>query len=369
MQTSVPYPVGSAGPAGPGGTGTGAASAPVPVQAAEPSYAAVSWSAVAAGAVAAAALSFILLVLGVGLGLSAVSPWSYSAAPLGKAAILWVSLMELLSSAVGGYMAGRLRVRWSGVHGDEVYFRDTAHGLLAWAGATLLAAALMAGAVGAVLGAASDAGSAARTAAPAASTRPLPGDAPPAAPARRPASVPADAGAAAATAAGGDALAAVARASGALSAADGKAAVSAPSDAPSASPSAYYADLLLRTDATPLSDAAGAALRAELVRLLDSQPAGLSDEDRQYVARLVARRTGLEPSDAERRVDDVLARWQQARTEAAASARAAAEAARKAGAYSALWMFFALLLGAFSASLAATFGGRQRDLASPPAPR
>jgi hypothetical protein len=30
-------------------------------------------------------------------------------------------------------------------------------------------------------------------------------------------------------------------------------------------------------------------------------------------------------------------------------------------------MFFALLLGAFGASLAATFGGRQRDFASPPA--
>jgi hypothetical protein len=195
----------------------------------------------------------------------------------------------------------------------------------------------------------------------------LAGSRPPPAATETAAGTPAETPAApAARASGRDALAAIARSTGALPMADGHAA--AMSAQPVSQP-AYYVDLLLRTDAMPLPDVAGTALRAELVRLLDSQPAGLSDEDRQYVARLVARRAGLEPSDAERRVDDVLARWQQARTQAAASARAAAETARKAGAYSALWMFFALLLGAFSASLAATFGGRQRDLASPSPPR
>jgi hypothetical protein len=313
-----------------------AAVPPVSVPAAQPSYAAVSWSAVAAGAVAAAALSFILLVLGVGLGLAAVSPWSYSSAPLGKAAIVWVSLMQLASSAVGGYMAGRLRVRWYGVHGDEVYFRDTAHGLLAWAGATLLAAALMAGAVRSVLGGAVEAAAA-----------------PP----------------------GGDALAAIARSTGAATGGGAGAGPVAQEHASGPLPAgagalagAYYADLLLRSDTMPLPDSTGAALRAELVRLLDAYPGGLPDDDRLYVARMVARRTGLEPSDAERRVDAVLAQRQQANHVAQANARAAADAARKAGAYSALWMFFALLLGAFSASLAATFGGRQRDLASPPRP-
>lgn len=342
MNTSIPYP-----------STAGAGVNPVPVPVAEPSYAAVSWSAVAAGAAAAAALSFILLVLGVGLGLSAVSPWSYSTQPLGKATILWVSLMQLASSAVGGYMAGRLRVRWSGVHGDEVYFRDTAHGLLAWAAATLLVAALMAGAVRAALGGAIDAGAAVANAVPDNATGKV-------------AEVVAETVAPAAPSGGGTPAGQAAARQTARTPAAGDA-PSADANGPASSNfSAYYADVLLRSDTMPVPDVTGAALRAELVRLLDRQPGGMSDEDRQYMARMVAKRTGLEPSDAERRVDDVLARLHQARADATARAKAAADAARKAGAYSALWMFFALLLGAFTASLAATFGGRQRDLASPP---
>src|SRR5689334_18908594 len=96
----------------------------------------VAWGAVAAGAVAAAALSLILLMLGVGLGLSSVSPWSsagMSAASFGVSTILWLSFTQLLSSALGGYLAGRLRGRWNDAPPDEVYFRDTAHGFLAWA--------------------------------------------------------------------------------------------------------------------------------------------------------------------------------------------------------------------------------------------
>ena len=41
------------------------------------------------------------------------------------------------ASGVGGYLAGRLRVRWRDTDVDEVHFRDTAHGLLTWAVATL----------------------------------------------------------------------------------------------------------------------------------------------------------------------------------------------------------------------------------------
>lgn len=331
MQTSIPS---TAVPHG--GAPASAPAAQVP--SAQPGYAAVSWSAVAAGAVTAAALSFILLVLGVGLDWSAISPWSYSAAPLGRRAILWVSFMELASSVVGGYMAGRLRVRWIGVHGDEVYFRDTAHGLQAWAAATLLTAALMAGAIRTALG---DAAAAVGGAA--------------ALMARQPGAANAGAGAQGSLP-GDDKLAAIAKSAGAA-----HAAVPALPDAAHG----YYADLLLRSDAAPAPDAAG--VREEVLRILDSQSAALSADDRAYLARLVARRTGLQPSDAERRVDEVTARLAQARTEAQARARAAADEARKAGAYSALWMFFALLLGAFGASVAATFGGRLRDFASPPA--
>ena len=98
----------------------------------------VSWAAVLAGATATAALAFILLILGVGLGLSAVSPWSYSANVMGKSTIIWLALTQLIAAGLGGYIAGRLRAKWSSIHTDEARFRDTAHGFLAWAAATLV---------------------------------------------------------------------------------------------------------------------------------------------------------------------------------------------------------------------------------------
>ncbi|MGK5022036.1 hypothetical protein [Janthinobacterium sp. LB2P10] len=119
----------------------------------------VSWGAVLAGAAAAAALSFILLILGVGLGLSSVSPWSFNATAIGVSSIAWLAFMQLAASGIGGYMAGRLRVKWSSIHTDEVHFRDTAHGLLAWAVASLITVAVLAGGTRAVLSGAIDAGS------------------------------------------------------------------------------------------------------------------------------------------------------------------------------------------------------------------
>jgi hypothetical protein len=119
------------------------------------SHSAVSWAAIVAGAAAAASLSLILLILGVGLGLSSVSPWArqgVNATTFGLSTILWLTLTQLLASGVGGYLAGRLRTRWAGVHTDEVYFRDTAHGFLAWAVASLATAALLTSVIGSILG-------------------------------------------------------------------------------------------------------------------------------------------------------------------------------------------------------------------------
>lgn len=116
---------------------------------------AVSWSAVLAGAAAAAALSLILLILGVGLGLSSVSPWAQSgvgAVTFGISTIVWLTITQILASGMGGYLAGRLRTRWAGVHTDEVYFRDTAHGFLAWGVATLVTAVLLTSAIGSIVG-------------------------------------------------------------------------------------------------------------------------------------------------------------------------------------------------------------------------
>ena len=109
----------------------------------------VSWGAVIAGGMAAAALSLFLLALGVGLGLSSISPWSdqgVSATTFKVGTGIYIICVAMLSSAVGGYLAGRLRATWAGVHNDEIYFRDTAHGLLAWAFATILGATALAAA-------------------------------------------------------------------------------------------------------------------------------------------------------------------------------------------------------------------------------
>ena len=113
---------------------------------AESSRSAVSWGAIAAGATANAALTFVLLSLGVGLGLTVVSPWGagVSGTTFKLGVGLYLLVIAMISSAVGGHIAGRLRTKWTGVHGDEVFFRDTPHGFLAWAFAAIVGAVLLA---------------------------------------------------------------------------------------------------------------------------------------------------------------------------------------------------------------------------------
>jgi hypothetical protein len=115
----------------------------------------VSWGAVIGGAFVAAALSLILLALGAGFGLSAISPWSnagVSAAGIGAAAIIWLILTEAIASAMGGYLAGRLRTRWRSIHTDEVHFRDTANGFLVWAVALVVTVAFLAAGAASMVG-------------------------------------------------------------------------------------------------------------------------------------------------------------------------------------------------------------------------
>src|SRR3954465_11197951 len=116
---------------------------------------AVAWGAIFAGAAAAAVLSLILLILGTGLGLSSLSPWAQdgaSAKTLGISTGLWVIFMQLAASVLGGYLAGRLRTRWLNLDADEVVFRDTAHGFLAWSVATLFTAALLSSTITSLVG-------------------------------------------------------------------------------------------------------------------------------------------------------------------------------------------------------------------------
>lgn len=113
----------------------------------EQAHTGVAWDAVAAGAVATAALTILLIAFGSGLGLSAVSPWSDSGLSAGGFRVatgIYLVLVGIMSSALGGYLAARLRTRFIGLHSNEVFFRDSAHGLLAWAFATLLIATALA---------------------------------------------------------------------------------------------------------------------------------------------------------------------------------------------------------------------------------
>jgi hypothetical protein len=281
------------------------------------SASAVSWGAIVAGAVAAAALSLILLMLGVGLGLSSVSPWAHygaSAATFGVSTILWVTLTQLLACAMGGYLAGRLRTKWIAVHTDEVYFRDTAHGFLAWAVASLATAALLTSVIGSIVGVGIQAGS---------------------------------------TVAGGIASnVAVATAGGSEMA----------KSVNETGPMGYFVDSLFRKDSN-MAVVATAAPLSEVARIfMNTISTGpLPAEDIRYVGQLVAQRTGLSQQEAEKRVTDLYARLQAKLNEAQAAAKDVADKARKASAYAALWLFISLLIGAFVASLAATYGGRQRD--------
>src|SRR3979409_2563068 len=103
-----------------------------------------SWASVAAGSV-----PLVVLSLGGGLGLACISPWAdsgVSASTFKNAAGIYLVVVAVMSSAIGGYLAARLRTKWSDIHTNEAFFRDTAHGFIAWAFATVLSASVLAGA-------------------------------------------------------------------------------------------------------------------------------------------------------------------------------------------------------------------------------
>ena len=89
------------------------------------------------------------------MGFSAVSPWSNSGVSASTFQIgtgIYLIVVAMLASTVGGFIAGRLRTKWVGVHEHEVFFRDTAHGFLAWGLATVLSAAFLASAASNIAG-------------------------------------------------------------------------------------------------------------------------------------------------------------------------------------------------------------------------
>jgi hypothetical protein len=215
-------------------------------------------------------------------------------------------IVAVMSSAVGGYLAARLRSKWVGAHAHEVFFRDTAHGFIAWAFATLLSATALSSvtgylANGAAAGVASTATSASRSVNPAdiyvdKLFRPV--------------------------------------------------AAAQPPTASSSLPGAGN-NLAIQSGANPNQS------RAEVLRLWtasfqDNQD--LSTRDKTYVAQVVAARTGMSQADAENRVNEVIT-----------EAKTAADNTRKGAAKLSFWLTAAMLFGAFTASLAAVEGGSLRD--------
>jgi hypothetical protein len=215
----------------------------------------VSWGAVVAGAFVAAALSLALLALGTGVGLSAASPWANvgaSASAIGWTAIIWLVAMQFIASSIGGYLAGRLRIKWVNIHTHEVYFRDTAHGFLVWAVGLVITAAFLTSAATSMIG------GAARTSA-------------------------------------------TMEASGSIQAGSGLGL------------NGYFVDTFLRTT-SPSSAPVNNSVRGEigLILLHSLREGSMSSSDKSYLSQIVAAQTGLSPHEAEDRVDGVFVRAQQA---------------------------------------------------------
>ncbi|WP_105441254.1 hypothetical protein [Neorhizobium sp. T25_13] len=280
----------------------------------ESSKSAIAWGPIFGGAVAATGISLILILFGSGLGLTMISPWSgesSSAATVGISAAIWLVVVQWLSAALGGYLTGRLRTKWAAVHTDEVFFRDTAHGFVSWAVATVFVAGFLASSLGSLASTGAQAvGSAASTAGIA-----------------------------------GTAVAASSSDSG-------------PGGTDMAT--SYFTDALLRpqqAQARAQNDDGAATAEVSRILLNGAVQGGVPEDDKAYLATIVAARTGLSPQDARARVDAVLKRIDDARV----AAQKAADEARKAAATTALVGSLSLLVGAFISSAAAALGGRQRD--------
>ncbi|MBA3757190.1 MAG: hypothetical protein H0X02_13660, partial [Nitrosomonas sp.] len=246
---------------------------------------AVSWGAIFAGAAAIATLSLILLILGTGLGMSVVSPWAYhgvSATTFGVTAIAWLTFTQLFASGMGGYLAGRLRTKWAAVHSDEVYFRDTAHGFLAWAVAMLITAAILTSVVGSIVSGGVQAG---------------------------------------ATVAGGVATAATGAATAGVATSATSAASGLANSGTDDSSMNYLIDSLFRknlsadssdsaqdsnSDSSDKSDTSTSTSAREVARIVINsiQTKNLPKEDIRYISQLVAKHTGITQEEAEKRVKD-----------------------------------------------------------------
>jgi hypothetical protein len=252
---------------------------------------AVSWPAIFAGTFAAVALSIVLTSLGAGLGLTTISAWPNSGASITTFTIsagIGLIVVQWLSSALGGFITGRLRTKWTGVHTHEVFFRDTAHGFLSWALATIVGTVLLAAAASSIVGGGVRAAS---------------------------------------TVAGGAAQAATSGVSG------------------------YAVDSLFRSDRIDAS-ASSQEVTAQATRILANglRTGDVPPADRTYLTQLVAAKTGISQADAQKRVDDTIAATKETEVKTRQAADAARKATATLAIFSALSLMIGAFIASAAAA-------------------
>ncbi len=284
----------------------------------------LEWGPIVVGALGAAAISFVLLTFGSALGLSAVSPYPYrglSASTFMIVATLFVAMVQVVSYAAGGYLAGRMRSPWLDGVLAERHFRDGAHGFAVWALSLVLTAVLLASGAGGILKAATEATTAVAAGVGAGAANRLSLD--PADYATdfllRPAPV---------TAEGSTAPAATA----------------APNAQATAAPNAQ---MTAPVDRAPLTRVFAASLKN----------GSLAAPDRTYLAQIVAQQTGVSQAEAEKRVDTAYVEAQKTEQKV----RDLANAARKKAALAAFLTAATFAIACAAACVAAGLGGRDRD--------
>ena len=263
----------------------------------------VDWSAIIAGIIFASAISLLFIAFGSAIGLNFVGFHAREGAPgilIGIAAASWLLWVQVSSLMAGGYLAGRLRRRHFDATEDESDVRDGAHGLIVWAGATVLGAMIALAGAGA---AANMAGSALATATTATANV----------------------------------------AEGAADAID---------------PNAYFTDQLFRTGQPVAGDTEAA--RGEAARIFAQAALGdgtVPEADRTYLASVVAANTGLTPEESAARVDQVIVAIDEAKQQALEAARIA----RNTAIIAAFLIAATTLVSAIGAYWAAQKGGNHRD--------
>ncbi len=272
----------------------------------------ISWGAIFGGVIVVLAVQLLLSMLGIGIGLSLIEPTqgnSPEAGNFGIGAGVWWGVSYLISLFIGGYVAARLA-------GRLVSWDGALHGILIWAFTLLVTFYLLGTAMGSVVGGAfsvlgntlSSAGQGIRSVVPE-----------------------------------------VAQATGAGPERIQQMATSLLNAQPS--------------NADPKSlnhDQAQQEIAANLPKLvLGGDQASAA---RARITAIMAAQLNISPDDANKRLDQLQAQFQQTAQQAAGTARRAADTAATGVSRASFAAFAALVLGAIAAAWGGFFGARLPDI-------